>query len=90
MSKILYPTASALVMDTTNLHSYFYHGGNYFAGAWWSFFSYAPRHNTGMNVLFVDGHLIYFSLADIPSDVNHVVIHVRWDDVNHVVFQWVR
>jgi prepilin-type N-terminal cleavage/methylation domain-containing protein/prepilin-type processing-associated H-X9-DG protein len=78
MSEILYPTASSLVMDTTNLHSYFYHGGNYFAGAWWPFFSYAPRHNTGMNVLFVDGHLKYFSLADIPSDVNHVV------------FQWVR
>ncbi len=65
INTVPYPSESSYAIDT--LCNGWYYGGNYFAGDWWPVNTWDPRHNKGLNMLFVDGHLIYIPLSSLPT-----------------------
>ena len=73
VDNVPYPSDSSIMMDTTNTQaSSRYGGGNYPIDFWtWD---WAPRHNKGMNVLFVDGHVNYYSLKSMPRTATDVMM----------------
>ena len=65
IGKVRYPPVSSLMIDTLPT-MWCYAGGNYYAGDYWPMNAWAPRHNSGLNALFVDGHIEYRSLRSMP------------------------
>ena len=65
-AELEYPSQSSIVIDTSNIHSYFYGAGVYGVD-WWPIWSWAPRHLDGMNVMFVDGHVEHRHVSQMPA-----------------------
>ncbi|MFA6568305.1 MAG: prepilin-type N-terminal cleavage/methylation domain-containing protein [Victivallales bacterium] len=81
MQQVPYPSDSSLMIDTKRVDSdpakhcyYIYRGGNYYAGDWWPKNSWEPRHNNGVNVLFVDGHAQLHPLKSMPITASDVMM----------------
>ena len=62
-NKVRYPSASSIMIDS---NMWCYAGGNYYAGDYWPITSWAPRHNNGLNILFVEGHYESYPLKSMP------------------------
>ena len=79
LARVLYPLDSLFMMDTQN--QCWFQGGNYYTGGYWPVNAWAPRHNTGLNLMFVDGHIQYSTLVAMPrGDVG--------TDADQLMFIW--
>ena len=65
LGKVPYPSDSSYFMDTI-IGCAWYAGGNYYNSEYWPVNAWGPRHKNGLNVLFVDGHVEYYSLRAMP------------------------
>ncbi len=74
ISQVEYPSESSLMIDTQKDNSAWYAAGNYYNGDYWPTTTWGPRHNTGLNVLFVEGHTTYVPLSSMPRTGTDVMM----------------
>ena len=72
ISNVIYPSESSFMADTSATQ-YWYWGGNYYTADYWPLNTWGLRHNTGMNLSFVDGHSAHFALGAMPK-TNYTVM----------------
>ncbi len=78
MGQLTAPAESSHIIDV-KMNMVQYSNGNWYNGDYWTTY-WDPRHRVGMNVAFLDGHVEYRNVKDMPRDTSN--------DVNTVFYYW--